>query len=152
IGFRYPRGEGLGLDMPEAGTLLEIGKGRVIQEGNDIALLSYGTRLNECQKAALVLEERGHSVTIADARFAKPLDEDLVRTLAKNHHTLITIEEGSIGGFSSYVLECLNRNGLMDGNLKVRTMHLPDSFLDQDSPATQYKTAQLLAEDILEKA
>ncbi|MEM8833193.1 MAG: 1-deoxy-D-xylulose-5-phosphate synthase, partial [Pseudomonadota bacterium] len=117
IAFRYPRGEGLGLEMPEAGTVLEIGKGRVIQEGNDIALLSYGTRLNECQKAALVLEERGHSVTIADARFAKPLDEDLVRTLATNHHTLITIEEGSIGGFGSYVLECLNRNGLMDGNL-----------------------------------
>lgn len=150
--LRYPRGSGLGIDMPEHGKALEIGKGRIIREGTDVALLSYGTRLAECLIAADQLAEQGISATVADARFAKPLDEDLIRTLAQNHHTLITIEEGSIGGFGSYVLEFLCRDGLLDkGTLKARTMHLPDIFQDQDDPAQQYKTAQLVAKDLVEK-
>lgn len=153
IAFRYPRGEGIGVDLPESGKVLEIGKGRIVKEGSDIALLSYGTRLNECMKAAMVLEERGHSVTVADARFAKPLDEELIRRLAKEHHTIVTIEEGSIGGFGSFVLEFVNRAGLLDnGKLKLRTMHLPDVFQDQDAPDKQYAQAGLLAEDILKKS
>jgi len=118
----------------------------------DVALLSYGTRLSECLAAAKLLEEQGKTVTVADARFAKPLDEDLIRTLAQNHGTLVTIEEGSIGGFGSYVLEFLSREGLLDsGNLKIRTMHLPDEFQDQDAPAKQYEQAALMAKDIERK-
>ena len=151
-GLRYPRGEGVDIELPQRGEVLEIGKGRIIKQGTDIALLSYGTRLNECKIAAEKLEQDGHSVTIADARFAKPLDEDLIRDLAKNHKTLVTIEEGSIGGFGSYVLEFLSRDGLLDGgNLKVRTMHLPDVFQDQDSPAKQYEQAHLAADDIVKR-
>jgi len=150
--LRYPRGEGTGVEIPEEGQVLEIGKGRIIQEGTDVALLSYGTRLEECKMAAELLAQDNISVTIADARFAKPLDEDLIRDLANNHKTLITIEEGSIGGFGSYVLEFLARDGLLDGgNLKVRTMHLPDLFQDQDSPNLQYEQAQLTAKDIVKK-
>ncbi|MAZ76840.1 MAG: 1-deoxy-D-xylulose-5-phosphate synthase [Micavibrio sp.] len=149
IGFRYPRGEGMGIEMPATGQVLEIGKGRILTEGTDIALVSYGGRLAECLSAAEQMKEKGVSTTVADARFAKPLDESLIRDLAKNHSTLITIEEGSIGGFGSYVLEFLNREGLLDGSLKVRTMHLPDIFQDQDAPNKQYEQAGLLAADIL---
>jgi 1-deoxy-D-xylulose-5-phosphate synthase len=149
IAFRYPRGEGMGVDMPVTGQLLEIGKGRILKQGSDVAIISYGGRLAECLSAAEQMSEKGVSATVADARFAKPLDEALIRDLAKNHHTLITIEEGSIGGFGSYVLEFLNREGLLDGSLKVRTMHLPDTFQDHDAPVKQYATAGLLAADIL---
>ena len=150
IGFRYPRGEGIGLEMPKEGQILEIGKGRIVLEGSDVAILSYGGRMQECLKAADQLAENNISATVADARFAKPLDEALIRDLAKNHHTLVTIEEGSIGGFGSYVLEFLARDGLLDnGKLKVRTMHLPDTFQDQDAPDKQYEQAGLLAKDIL---
>lgn len=151
IGFRYPRGEGTGIELPETGDLLEIGKGRIVREGNDVAILSYGARLPECLMAANEISKNGIGATVADARFAKPLDEALIRDLAKNHKTLVTIEEGSIGGFGSHVLEFLARDGLLDGNLKVRTMHLPDVFQDQDSPAAQYQQAQLVASDIVKR-
>lgn len=152
IAFRYPRGEGTGVDMPETGEILEIGKGRVIQQGTDIALLCYGTRLEECKTAAQELQDKGHSVTIADARFAKPLDEKLIRDLVNNHARMITIEEGSIGGFGSFVLEFLSRENLLDGRCRVQTMHLPDIFQDQDSPAKQYEEAGLSAKHIVAKA
>ena len=180
IAFRYPRGEGVGLDLPDEGTVLEIGKGRIVHsslpsfrdliaeshtlpkdpvvkprddEKDSIALLSYGGRLQECLKAAEELEAQGHSVTVADARFAKPLDEELIKTLAENHHTLLTIEEGSIGGFGSYVLEYLCRAGLLDGGkLKVRTMHLPDTFQNQNTPTAQYEEAGLVVKDIVSRA
>jgi 1-deoxy-D-xylulose-5-phosphate synthase len=145
IAFRYARGEGTGIALPEQGQILEIGKGRMMREGKDIAILSYGTRLAEAMIAAEEL-----NATVADARFAKPLDEGLIRDLAKNHKTLITIEEGAIGGFGSYVLEFLSREGLLDnGKLKVRTMHLPDIFQDHDSPDKQYQQAGLTAKDIV---
>jgi 1-deoxy-D-xylulose-5-phosphate synthase len=149
IGFRYPRGEGIGVEMPATGQVLEIGQGRILTEGSDVAILSYGGRLAEALSAAEQLKEKGISATVADARFAKPLDEALIKRLAQNHHTLITIEEGAIGGFGSYVLEYLNREGLLDGSLKVRTMHLPDIFQDQDAPVKQYEQAGLLAADIM---
>jgi len=151
IAFRYPRGEGIGIDLPEQGEILPIGKGRIVREGKDIAILSYGGRLQECMKAA---EELG--ATVADARFAKPLDEDMIRDLAQNHKALITIEEGSIGGFGSFVLEFLSRDGLLDptnnGGLKIRTMHLPDRFQDQDDPKNQYIEAGLDASHIVAMA
>ncbi|MCK6417509.1 MAG: 1-deoxy-D-xylulose-5-phosphate synthase [Alphaproteobacteria bacterium] len=149
IAFRFPRGEGLGVDLPGRGTILEIGKGRIVREGSDIALLSYGARLGECLKAAEMLEDKGLSVTVADARFAKPLDEALITQLASHHQAIITIEEGSIGGFGSYVLEFLNRKNLLNGKLRVRTMHLPDIFQDHDTPNKQYAEAALMAEDIV---
>lgn len=153
IAFRYPRGEGVGLDMPAQGAVLPIGKGRIIREGNDIALLSYGTRLQECLKAADILAERGISVTVADARFAKPLDEELVAKLANKHKALITIEEGARGGFGSFVLDFLNNSGKLDsGKLKVRSMVLPDIFQDQDSPDKQYDEAKLRADHIVKTA
>jgi 1-deoxy-D-xylulose-5-phosphate synthase len=144
IAFRYPRGEGQGLEMPE-GKPFSIGKGRIIQEGSDVALLSYGTRLNECRLAAALLEEKGLSVTIADARFAKPLDTDMIDQLARHHAKLLTIEEGSRGGFGSYVLEYLAETGQLDAGLKIRTLHLPDRFQDHDSPDKQYEDAGLTA-------
>lgn len=147
IAFRYPRGEGTGVELPETGEALEIGKGRVVRKGQDIAILSYGGRLAECLKAA---EEC--NATVADARFAKPLDEELIRSLVKTHKKLITIEEGSIGGFGSFVLEFLARDGLLDGSCAVQTMHLPDIFQDQDSPDKQYEEAGLAALSILKNA
>jgi len=150
--LRYPRGEGLGLALPERGVVLPIGKGRVIQEGTKVAILSYGARLAECRKAAQELAARGLSTTIADARFAKPLDEDLVRHLALNHEVLITIEEGSVGGFGSFVLHHLATTGLLDHGLKVRPMVLPDRFLDHDAPAKQYEEAGLGGRGIVDTA
>lgn len=153
IAFRYPRGNGIGVDMPTEGKILEIGKGRIVREGHDIALLSYGGRLQECLKAAESLEEQGLSVTVADARFAKPLDTDLIKQLTTHHSSLITVEEGSRGGFGSIVLEHLSQEGYLDnGKLKVRTMHLPDRFQDQDKPDKQYEEAELSAQDIVKTA
>jgi 1-deoxy-D-xylulose-5-phosphate synthase len=150
--FRYPRGEGLGVEMPVEGKPLEIGKGRILREGSKVALLSFGARLGECLKAADELASFGLSATVADARFAKPLDIDLVMRLAREHEVLITIEEGAVGGFGSYVLQALSDHGMMDRRLKVRTMVLPDIFLDQDSPAAMYATAGLDARGIVAKA
>ncbi len=150
--FRYPRGEGVGVDLPERGTPLEIGKGRIVREGSKVALLSFGARLQECIKAAEELGAYGLSATVADARFAKPLDTALIRQLAHHHEVLITIEEGAHGGFGSHVLEFLAADGALDQGLKVRTMALPDRFLDQDTPAAMYRTAGLDAEGIVAKA
>lgn len=152
IAFRYPRGNGIGIDLPEKAEILEIGKGRIIhgKGKGDIALLSYGTRLQECLKAAELLEAADKKVTVADARFAKPLDEALIRNLVEHHDTVVTIEEGSIGGFGSFVLEFLSREDLL-GKARVKTMHLPDHFQDQDSPAKQYADAALVAEEIVKK-
>ncbi len=174
IALRYPRGNGIGLDLPQRGDILEIGKGRIVysttlpsphkrgprDDASDprfrgessagaIALLSYGTRLGECLKAAALLEQKGRSVTVADGRFAKPLDTALITQLAQNHAQLITIEEGAIGGFGSYVLEFMNRAGLLS-QCRVRTMHLPDLFQDHDTPEKQYEEAGLVARNILE--
>jgi len=149
--LRYPRGEGLGVEMPEEGKPLEIGKGRIIREGHKIALLSLGTRLGECLQAADELASYGLSATVADARFAKPLDADLVLRLAREHEVLITIEEGSIGGFGSYVLQTLAERGMLDSGLKVRAMVLPDIFIDQDSPNAMYARAGLDAKGIVAK-
>ncbi|UKJ75190.1 1-deoxy-D-xylulose-5-phosphate synthase [Azospirillum brasilense] len=150
--LRYPRGEGVGLELPERGEVLPIGKGRILQEGTKVAILSYGTRLAEARKAAAELGARGLSTTVADARFAKPLDEELVRRLALEHEVLITIEEGSVGGFGSFVLQHLAMAGLLDGGLKIRPMVLPDRFLDHDSPARQYEEAGLAARHIVAMA
>jgi 1-deoxy-D-xylulose-5-phosphate synthase len=150
--FRYPRGEGLGVDMPAQGVPLEIGKGRILREGTKIALLSFGARLSECLKAAKELGAHGLSTTVADARFAKPLDSDLVLRLAREHEVLITIEEGSIGGFGAQVFQSLADNGAFDGGLKVRAMVLPDVFIDQDTPAAMYARAGLDAKGIVTKA
>jgi len=181
IAFRFPRGNGYGVDMPVPPEPLEIGKGRIVystdnviaakaaihsnnsdgdkmdpglrrddDKGNSIAILSYGGRLQDCLEAAQMLEHKNISVTVADARFAKPLDEGLIRDLAQNHDALITIEEGSIGGFGSFVLEFLARDGLLDHGLKVRTMHLPDIFQDHDKPAKQYAEAGLDTTAIVE--
>jgi 1-deoxy-D-xylulose-5-phosphate synthase len=150
--FRYPRGEGLGVEMPQEGKPLEIGRGRILREGTKVALLSFGTRLGECLKAAEELAAHGLSTTIADARFAKPLDVDLVLRLAREHEVLVTVEEGSIGGFGSYVLQTLAEHGMLDAGLKVRTMILPDVFLDHDSPSAMYAQAGLDAKGIVAKA
>ena len=150
--LRYPRGEGIGVTMPEEGIPLEIGKGRILKEGSKIALLSYGTRLAECLKAAEELAGYGLSTTVADARFAKPLDTDLVLRLAREHEVLITVEEGSIGGFGSFVMQALAEHGALDdGSVKVRSMVLPDVFIDQDTPAIMYAKAHLDAKGIVAK-
>jgi 1-deoxy-D-xylulose-5-phosphate synthase len=149
--LRYPRGEGLGVPMPAEGKPLEIGKGRIIQEGHKVALLSYGARLGECLKAAQELKALGLSTTIADARFAKPLDVELLTRLARDHEVLVTIEEGAIGGFGAFVLQTLAEQGLIDGGLRVRCMVLPDKFLDQDTPAAMYAAAALDARAIVAK-
>ena len=150
--LRYPRGEGMGIPMPAEGKPLEIGKGRILREGTKVALFSFGARLAECLKAADELAALGLSTTVADARFAKPLDTDLLLRLAREHEVLITIEEGSIGGFAAQVLQTLADNGVLDGGLKVRPMVLPDIFIDQDSPAAMYATAGLDAKGIVTKA
>jgi 1-deoxy-D-xylulose-5-phosphate synthase len=150
--FRYPRGEGTGVALPERGIPLEIGKGRVIREGTTVALLSLGTRLTECMKAADELAMRGISATVADARFAKPLDIDLIDRLAREHEVLITVEEGSSGGFGSMVLQHLALSGALDHGLKIRPMVLPDLFLDHDAPFAQYETAKLNAPSIVATA
>jgi 1-deoxy-D-xylulose-5-phosphate synthase len=149
--LRYPRGEGIGVALPERGIPLEIGKGRIVREGTKVALLSFGTRLSECLKAADELAGYGLSTTVADARFAKPLDTDLVLRLAREHEVLITIEEGSVGGFGAYVLQALTDNAALDNGLKVRSMTLPDTFIDQDTPAAMYATAGLDANGIVRK-
>jgi 1-deoxy-D-xylulose-5-phosphate synthase len=151
IALRYPRGEGVGIEMPERGIPLEIGKGRIIREGTRVAILSLGTRLAEALKAAEDLEARGLSTTVADARFAKPLDQDLVLRLARDHEVLITVEEGSIGGFGSFVLHCLADHGALDSGLKVRAMVMPDVFIDQDKPDRMYAQAGLDAGAIVAK-
>ena len=152
IAFRYPRGEGVGVDMPEKGVPLPIGKGRVVKEGTRIAILSLGTRLGEALKAAEELEARGLSTTVADARFAKPLDEELILRLAREHEVLITVEEGSVGGFGSFVLQLLSDKGALDsGSLKVRSMVLPDTYIDQDKPERMYAQAGLDAAGIVAK-
>ncbi len=148
IAFRYPRGEGEGVEMPQTGVPLEIGKGRVIQEGARVALLSYGTRLGEVRRAAESLAARGITPTIVDARFAKPLDRDLILRLARDHEALITIEEGAIGGFGSHVAQLLAEEGVFDAGLKFRSMVLPDIFIDQAGPADMYKVAGLSAAQI----
>ena len=150
--FRYPRGEGWGLELPKRGTPLEIGKGRILREGTKVAILSFGTRLQESLKAAEELTAQGLSTTVADARFCKPLDEDLVRRLAAEHEVLITIEEGSVGGFGSHVLQFLASNGMLDGGLKIRPMCLPDIFIDHDAPQKQYDIAGLNAPHIVATA
>ncbi|QNT68862.1 1-deoxy-D-xylulose-5-phosphate synthase [Defluviicoccus vanus] len=147
--FRYPRGEGLGVDMPERGIPLEIGKGRILREGTSIAILSIGTRLKEALKAADELAARGLSTTVADARFAKPLDHDLIRLLARNHPVLITVEEGTAGGFAAHVMQFMATDGLLDNGLKFRPMVLPDIYIDQDKPETQYDIAGLNASQIV---
>jgi 1-deoxy-D-xylulose-5-phosphate synthase len=149
--FRFPRGDGVGVDLPPVGKALEIGKGRIIREGNSVALLSLGTRLAECVKAADMLKAYGLNPTIADARFAKPLDKDMVLRLAREHEVLITIEEGSIGGFGSSVLQTLSDAGALDHGLKIRSMVLPDTFIDHDTPAAMYAKAGLDARGILVK-
>jgi len=150
-GLRYPRGEGLGVPMPSEGQPLEIGRGRILREGDKVALLCYGARLGECLQAADELAGFGLSTTVADARFAKPLDTDLVLRLAREHEVMITIEEGSIGGFGAYVLQALAETGTLDRGLKLRTMVLPDIFIDQDSPNAMYAKAGLDAKGIVAK-
>jgi 1-deoxy-D-xylulose-5-phosphate synthase len=150
--FRYPRGEGLGVPMPTEGKPLEIGKGRVLREGSKIALLSFGARLGECLKAADELAAFGLSTTVADARFAKPLDTDLLLRLANEHEVLITIEEGAIGGFAAQVFQTLAERGALDRGLKIRAMVLPDTFIDQDTPGAMYAKAGLDTKGIVAKA
>ena len=147
--LRYPRGEGVGVDLPVEGIPLEIGKGRVLRQGSKVALLSLGTRLQECLTAADQLATFGLSTTVADARFAKPLDKDLIKRLAQNHEVLVTIEEGSVGGFGSFVLQYLAEDGLLDRGLKVRPMVLPDVFIDHGKPDKMYEAAGLSADGIV---
>jgi 1-deoxy-D-xylulose-5-phosphate synthase len=149
---RYPRGEGIGVELPEIGVPLEIGRGRILREGTKIALLNFGGRLAECLKAAQELGAHGLATTVADARFAKPLDTDLVNRLCREHEVVITVEEGAIGGFGSFVLHHLAMSGQLDQGLKIRTMCLPDLFLEHDSPAAQYDTAGLAARHIVAAA
>jgi len=151
IAFRYPRGDGQGVELPERGTVLEIGKGRHIQAGSRVAILSFGTRLGEVIKAAELLNAQGITPTIADARFAKPLDQALILSLAENHEAFITVEEGAIGGFGSHVMQLLADHGVFDAGLKFRSMVLPDAFIDQASPTDMYNTAGLNAQHIAEK-
>ena len=148
IAFRYPRGSGTGVEMPEIGDVLEIGKGRIVRQGADVAILSLGAHLSESLKAADLMHQQGITATVADARFAKPLDHALIRKLVKTHKALITIEQGSQGGFGAMVLHYLAGEGLLDGNLAIRTMTLPDRFIDQAAPDAMYAEAGLTATDI----
>ncbi len=143
VSFRYPRGEGVGVEMPERGSIIEIGKGRIVKEGSKIALLSFGTRLADCVLAAEDLDAAGLSTTVADARFAKPLDTDLIKQLARNHEVLLTVEEGAVGGFGSHVVQFLAHQGLLENGLKFRPLVMPDIFMDQAKPEAMYLHAQL---------
>ena len=149
--FRYPRGSGFGVELPDINETIEIGKGRIISSGKHLAILNFGARMNECKKAAETLNKKGIFVTIFDARFAKPLDEKLILELASNHEAVLTIEEGSIGGFGSHVSNLLSERGFFDKGLKFRSMILPDKFLDQDTPDNMYKIAGLDSNSIVEK-
>jgi len=149
--FRYPRGNGIGLELPDIKEVLEIGKGKIVKEGKKIAILNFGARLQECLKASKSLDAKGISTTVVDARFAKPLDQKLIMDLCFNHEVLITIEEGSIGGFSSHVFQMLSDRGIFDKGLKIRSMILPDQFIEQDTPENMYKTAGLDAQNIEQK-
>ena len=149
--FRYPRGNGTGVELPSINEILEIGKGRIIKEGKKVALINFGTRLEECKKASEELLRKGIDCTILDARFAKPLDEKLIMEVASNHEVLITIEEGSIGGFGSHVMQFLSDRGVFDRGLKFRSMILPDIFIDQDTPERMYETAGLDSSSIAHK-
>jgi 1-deoxy-D-xylulose-5-phosphate synthase len=146
--FRFPRGEGVGVELPEVGVPLEIGKGRMIAEGKRVAILSFGARLSEVQKAAEALKAKGITPTIADARFAKPLDRDMILGLAASHEALITIEEGAVGGFGSHVAQLLADEGVFDEGLKFRSMVFPDTFIDHNSPAKMYEVAGMNAPEI----
>jgi 1-deoxy-D-xylulose-5-phosphate synthase len=148
IAFRFPRGEGVGVEMPERGIPLEIGKGRIVQKGARVAILSFGTRLAEVRKAAEALAAKGITPTVADARFAKPLDRDMILDLAANHEVLITVEEGAVGGFGSHVAQLLADEGVFDRGLKYRSMVLPDIFIDQASPERMYEVAGMDAAQI----
>jgi 1-deoxy-D-xylulose-5-phosphate synthase len=150
IAFRYPRGAGTGAALPERGRVMEIGKGRVIEEGSDVAILSFGAHLFECQVAADMLVEEGISVTVADARFAKPLDTDLLMQLVRHHRALITVEQGVMGGFGSIVMHELAARGAFDRGLAIRNICLPDRYIDQASPAQMYADAGMTAGDIAE--
>jgi len=150
IAVRYPRGEGRGVPLPAEPKALEIGKGRIIREGKTVAILSLGTRLAEAEKAADELEARGLSTTVADLRFAKPLDQELIRKLLTTHEVAVTIEEASIGGLGAHILTLASDEGLVDAGLKIRTMRLPDRFQDQEKPEKQYDEARLNAPHIVE--
>jgi 1-deoxy-D-xylulose-5-phosphate synthase len=150
--FRYPRGEGIGLDLNVPAQILDIGKGRIVREGSKIAILSLGTRLAEALKAADLLMAHGLSTTVADARFAKPIDKDLLCQLARNHEVLITLEEGAMGGFATQVFHVLEAAGILDKGIKIRPMMLPDRLIDHDTPARQYEEAGLTAIHILAQA
>jgi 1-deoxy-D-xylulose-5-phosphate synthase len=150
--FRYPRGEGTGVEIPALAAPFEIGRGRVVREGVAVAILSFGARLPECLKAADQLAARGLSATVVDARFAKPLDEDLILRLAREHEALITVEEGSMGGFGAFVLQLLAARGALDRGLKIRTLTLPDVFQDQDKPEAMYAQAGLDADGVVRAA
>tara|TARA_S200000501_G_scaffold352458_1_gene371329 strand:- start:120 stop:704 length:585 start_codon:yes stop_codon:yes gene_type:complete len=149
--FRYPRGNGVGVTIPSTNEILEIGKGRVIKEGKKAAILNFGTRLEECKKASEMLSKKGINISIIDARFAKPLDEKLIMEVANNHEVLISIEEGSVGGFGSHVMQFLSNRGVFDKGLKFRSMILPDLFLDQDTPERMYEKAGLDSFSIADK-
>jgi 1-deoxy-D-xylulose-5-phosphate synthase len=150
IAFRYPRGSGIGVTLPETPERLAIGKGRIVRQGSKIALLSLGTRLAEALKAADQLDAKGLSTTVADLRFAKPLDSELIRKLVATHEVIVTLEEGSIGGLGAHVLTLASDEGLLDTGLKIRTMRLPDAFIDQDAPEKQYDEAGLNAPHIVD--
>jgi 1-deoxy-D-xylulose-5-phosphate synthase len=150
--FRYPRGEGTGVEIPALAEPYEIGKGRIVREGSAVAILSFGARLGEALKAADMLAARGLSATVADARFAKPLDVEMILRLAREHEALITVEEGAVGGFGAFVLQTLAEHGALDRGLKVRPLVLPDIFQDQDKPEIMYAQAGLDAEGIVRAA
>ncbi len=149
--FRYPRGNGIGIELPNIKEVLKIGKGKMALDGKHVAILNFGARMQECKKAAEILKKKGITISILDARFAKPLDEKLIIELASNHEAVVTIEEGSIGGFGSHVTKLLSDRGFFDGGLKFRSMILPDKFLDQDTPDNMYRTAGLDCDSIVQK-
>jgi 1-deoxy-D-xylulose-5-phosphate synthase len=150
--IRYPRGESVGVELPDKGTPLPIGKARIVREGTKVAILSYGTRLAEALKAADILQARGLSTTVVDARFAKPFDEDVTRRVAAEHEVMITLEDGAMGGFATLVIHFLAREGLLEAGAKFRPMCLPDFFIDHDKPEAQYDLASLNAPQIVTTA